>query len=139
MVIQFLTFGSYSLSDQVSLCCFAGRLKIRCRSLLIQICEAEGVQILKGVVSKDHVHMHVEYRPSQDVSTLVKILKGRLQIEFPELKKHYWGRHFWAIGFGCWSGPPRGTGNITDEMVNGYLGYHRNPNDNNHGNFIIED
>jgi len=36
-------------------------------------------------------------------------------MEFPELKKRYWGRHFWAIGFGCWS-----TGNITDEMVNEY-------------------
>jgi putative transposase len=37
-------------------------------------------------------------------------------MEFPELKKRYWGSHFWAIGFGCWS-----TENITDEIVNGYL------------------
>ena len=115
-----------------------GDVKIRCRTILIQICESEGVQILKGVVSKDHVHMHIEYRPSQDVSTLVKLMKGRssrkLQIEFPELKKRYWGRHFWAIGFGCWS-----TGNITDEMVNQYLEHHRNPNESNNDNFIIED
>ena len=45
------------------------------------------VQILKGVVPKDHIHMHIEYRPFQDVSTLVKLMKGRssrkLQIEFP--------------------------------------------------------
>ena len=64
--------------------------------------------------------MHIEYRPSQYISTLVKLLKGRssrkLQMEFPDLKKRYWGRHFWAIGFGCWS-----TGNITDEMVDEYL------------------
>jgi putative transposase len=114
-----------------------GDIKQRCRSLLIQICEAEDVQILKGVVSKDHIHMHIEYRPSQDISSLVKFLKGRssrkLQIEFPELKKRYWGRHFWAIGFGYWS-----TGNITDDMVNEYLEHHRNPSDNNSGNFIIE-
>ena len=106
--------------------------------MLIQICEAEDIQILKGVVSKDHIHMHLEYRPNQDVSTIVKLLKGRssrkLQMEFPELKKRYWGRHFWAIGFGCWS-----TGNITDEMVNEYLEQHRNPNDKNTSNFIIED
>ena len=93
---------------------------MRCRTILIQICEAVGVQILKGVVSKDHIHMQLEYRPTQDVSTLVKLMKGRssgkLQIEFPDLKKRYWGRHFWAIGFGCWS-----IGNITDEMVNQYL------------------
>ena len=76
-----------------------GDIKMRCRTLLIQICEAEDIQILKGVVSKDHVHMHIEYRPSQDISTIVKHFKGRssrkLQMEFPELKKRYWGRHFW--------------------------------------------
>jgi len=65
-------------------------------------------------------------------------MKGRtsrkLQMEFPELKTRYWGRHFWAIGFGCWS-----TGNITDEMVNEYLEHRRNPNESNNENFIIED
>jgi len=70
-----------------------GDVQKRCRAVLIEVCDAEGVQILKGVVSKDHVHMHLEYRPSQDVSTLVKKLKGRgsrkLQLEFPELKKKY--------------------------------------------------
>lgn len=113
-------------------------IKTRCRTLLIQICEAEDIQILKGVVSKDHIHMHIEYRPSQDISTIVKKLKGRssrkIQMEFPELKKKYWGQHFWAIGFGCWS-----TGNITDEMVNEYLEHHRNPNSSNNTNFIIEE
>ena len=115
-----------------------GDIKIRCRTILIQVCEAEDIKILKGVVSKDHVHMHIEYRPSQDISTIVKLLKGRssrkLQMEFSELKKRYWGRHFWAIGFGCWS-----TGNITEEMVNEYLEHHRSPNDNRNENFIIED
>jgi len=37
-----------------------GDIQIRCRSLLIQICDSEQVKILKGVVSKDHVHMHIE-------------------------------------------------------------------------------
>lgn len=114
-----------------------GDIKIRCRSILIQICEAEDVQILKGVVSKDHVHMHIEYSPSQSISELVRRLKGRssrkLQQEFPELNKRYWGRHFWAIGFGCWS-----TGNITDEMVNEYLEHHRKPSSDDQSNFIIE-
>jgi len=47
--------------------------------------------------------MHIEYLKSQDISTLVKLMKGRasrkIQMEFPELKKRYWGRHFWGIGF----------------------------------------
>ncbi|GFO73513.1 putative transposase [Bathymodiolus japonicus methanotrophic gill symbiont] len=40
-----------------------GDIKKRCRELIIQVCDAEDVQILKGVVSKDHVHMHIEYPP----------------------------------------------------------------------------
>lgn len=36
-----------------------GDIKIRCRTILIQVCESEGIQILKGVVSKDHIHIHI--------------------------------------------------------------------------------
>ncbi len=80
-------------------------LKVRWRSILIQVCQSEDIVILKGVVSADHVHMHIEYRPSQSLSDIIKKLKGRssrkLQQEYPELKSRYWGRHFWAIGYGC--------------------------------------
>ena len=114
-----------------------GDIQKRCRSILQQISESEDVIILKGVVSKDHIHIHINYLPSLSLSDLVKKLKGRssrkLQQEFPELRKRYWGQHFWAIGFGCWS-----TGNITDEMVNEYLEHHRKPKENNDDNFILE-
>ncbi len=68
-----------------------GDIQKRCRELLIQICDSEDVKILSGVVSKDHVHMHIEYAPKQSISELVKRLKGRtsrmLQSEFPALAK----------------------------------------------------
>ena len=68
-----------------------GDIKVRCRDLLVQICDAEDVRILKGVVSKDHVHMHIEYPPKTSLSDLVKRLKGRasrrLQEEYPTLRK----------------------------------------------------
>ena len=99
-----------------------GDVQKRVRSLIIQICESEDVQILKGVVSKDHVH--VEYPPRVKISDLVKRIKGRssrrIQEEFPDLRKRFWGRHFWAIGYGAWS-----TGNISDKMVDEYLEHHR--------------
>jgi len=38
-----------------------GDLQERCRDILVQICNSEDVRILKGVVSKDHIHMHIEY------------------------------------------------------------------------------
>ena len=83
-----------------------GDIQLRCRSILVQVCDAEDVVILKGVVSKDHIHL--EYRPSLSISDLVKKLKGRsfrkLQQEFPELRKRYWsaflGNRFWILEYG---------------------------------------
>jgi putative transposase len=113
-----------------------GDIQKRCRELIIQICDAEDVKILKGVVSKDHVHMYIEYPPSKSVSDLVR-LKGRtsrlLQQENPELQKRYWGKHFWAIGYGAWS-----TGNITEELVSEYLEHHRQPSNQDYDNFFLE-
>ena len=114
-----------------------GDIQLRCRELIIQICDAEDVRILKGVVSKEHVHMLIEYPPKTSLSDLVKRLKGRtsrrLQEEFPQLRKQYWSRHFWAIGYGAWS-----TGNITEEVVKKYLEHHRHPSNREAGDFILE-
>ncbi len=114
-----------------------GEIQKRCRELIIQICDSEDIKILKGVVSKDHVHMHIEYPVSKSMSDIVKRLKGRtsriLQIEFSELKRRYWGKHFWAIGYGAWS-----TGNVTDEMVQEYLEHHRDKGNIETGNIILE-
>ena len=114
-----------------------GDVQSRCRELLIQVCEAQDVRILKGVLSKDHIHMHLEYPPSLAISDLVKRLKGRssrkLQQEFPELRKRYWGKHFWGIGYGAWS-----TGNLTDEMVNEYLDHHEDRTQGENPDFIME-
>lgn len=114
-----------------------GDIQKRCRELIIQVCEVEEVDILKGVVSKDHVHIHIEYPPRTSISQLVKRMKGRssklLQQEFPVLRKKYWGRHFWATGYGAWS-----TGNITDEMVQAYLEHHRSKEDDDDSDFILE-
>jgi putative transposase len=115
-----------------------GEVQQRCRELIIQICDAEDVVILKGVVSKDHIHMHVEYPASLSISDLAKRLKGRtsrlLQQEFPHLAKRYWGKHFWAIGYGAWS-----TGNITEELVQEYLEHHRHPSNQHRDTFIMEE
>jgi putative transposase len=111
-----------------------GDVQKRCRELLIQLCDSEDVRILKAVVSKDHVHMHLEYPPKTSVGDLIKRLKGhtsrKLQMEFPWIEKRYWGRHFWAAGYGAWS-----TGNITDSMVQEYLEHHRDSS--NEGNDVI--
>ncbi len=81
-----------------------GDVQRRCRDLLVQVCDSEDVRILKGVVSKDHIHIHVEYPPSLSVSDFVKRLKNRtfwmFQKEFPMLRKCCWSRYFLPVVFG---------------------------------------
>ncbi len=100
-----------------------GEVQLRCRDIIRQVCNVMDVQIIKGVVSKDHVHLHLSYPPKISISDLMRRIKGRsskkLQEEFPHLKKQYWGRHFWSIGYGAWS-----TGNITQKMIDEYLDHH---------------
>jgi putative transposase len=95
------------------------------------------VKILKGAVGKEHIHMLIEYPPSKSISDLVKHLKGRtsrmLQQEYTELKRRYWGRHFWAIGYGAWS-----TGNVSESVVQEYLEHHRESSNQDSENFLLD-
>jgi putative transposase len=79
------------------------QIGLRLRELVRQICDAKDIDIIKGAVSKDHVHLYISYPPHLSISDIVKSLKGRtsrkIQQEFPHLKKQYWGQHFWAIGY----------------------------------------
>src|SRR5215210_9213107 len=78
-----------------------GDVQLGCRDLIRQTCDRLDIQILKGVVSKDHVHLHLSYPPKLSVSDIAKRLKGRsariLLEEFGELGKRYWGGYFWGI------------------------------------------
>ena len=113
-----------------------GDIQVRCRDLIRQTCDSLDIQILKGVVSKDHIHLHLSYPPKLSISEILKRLKGRsakiLLLEYSELKKRYWGGHLWGIGYGAWS-----TGNITDEMIQEYLNHHKD-GPNSDQNFILE-
>ena len=113
-----------------------GDIQIRCRELIRQTCDSLDIQILKGVVSKDHIHLHISYPPKLSISEILKRIKGRsakiLLVEYSELKKRYWGGHLWGIGYGAWS-----TGNITDETIQQYLDHHKE-GPNSDQNFILE-
>jgi putative transposase len=70
----------------------------RYRYILREVCDAHDIRMLKGVVSKDHIHMHLSYPAKLSISEIVKRLKGRssrvLINEYPELKKRYWANIF---------------------------------------------
>ena len=98
----------------------------RVRELVRQTCEAFEIRILKGVVSKDHVHILVSAPPEMAPSEIMRRIKGRtsskLFEEFPTLKKRYWGRHFWARGYFCAT-----VGEVSEEMIKAYLEHHFEP------------
>ena len=72
-----------------------GEIARRVREIVRQECSVMEVEILKGHVSKDHVHLLVGYAPSPSVSKMVQRLKGksswRLLQEFPEIQKKVLG------------------------------------------------
>ncbi len=79
-----------------------GDIAERVRDLAGETCEAFEIRIVKGVVSKDHIHILVSCLPSMAPSEIMRRIKGRtsskLFEEFPHVKKRYWGRHFWGGG-----------------------------------------
>ena len=112
-------------------CVLTGDLGLRVRELVRQTCEHLEIEILRGVVSKDHVHLLVSAPPTLSPSEIMRRLKGRTATkifqEFSHIKKRYWGQYFWARGYFCVT-----SGELTKEMIQEYLKHHfeRNPNDN---------
>ena len=97
-----------------------GEVGLRVREVIRQVCRAEEVDILKGHVSKDHVHLFVSIPPQVTISRLVQRVKGKsshaLLAEYSHLRKAFWGRHLWARGYFCCS-----SGNVTDEVIAQYI------------------
>jgi putative transposase len=92
------------------------------------------VKIMKGHVSKDHVHLLVSIPPQVTISRLMQWLKGKtahkIMLEFPHIKKHYWGPHMWARGYFCCS-----TGNVTAEIIAEYI---KNQQDDRDDDFRVD-
>ena len=97
-----------------------GKIAARTRELIRMICKNNDVEILSGYVSKDHIHLLLSVPPHLSISKLIQYLKGntsyKLQQEYKELNKQYWGRHLWARGYFVAT-----TGNVTDETVMEYI------------------
>ena len=100
-----------------------GDVALRLRELVRQTCTAFDIEILRGVVSKDHVHLLLSSPPTLSPSEIMRRIKGRtsskLLEEFPYLKKRYWGRHFWGRGYFSTT-----SGAITDDVILQYLENH---------------
>ena len=110
-----------------------GRIAERTREIIRQSCNSMNVIIIKGAISKEHVHLLVSCPPSLSVSKLVQQLKGKtsrvLLSEYKELKKRYWGQHLWSTGYFV-----RSVGTVTQSTIKEYI---ENQQDEYEENFKI--
>jgi len=97
-----------------------GEVGVSVRNWVREICAELEVEIIKGHVSRDHVHLFVSSPPHISPSQLMQRIKGKtsrkLMMEYSHLRRRCWGRHVWARGFFVAS-----SGNITDEVIMEYI------------------
>ena len=97
-----------------------GEIAKRARELIREVCRTWDVEIIRGHVSKDHVHIFVSVPPHISVSKLMQSIKGKssrkMMSEFKHLSREFWGRHIWGRGYFVAS-----SGNVTDEVIMQYI------------------
>ena len=78
-----------------------GRVKTDVHSILKELCAHKQVEILEGVVSRDHVHICVKIPPKISVSSFMGYLKGKSALmifdKHPDMRQG--DRHLWARGY----------------------------------------
>jgi putative transposase len=98
-----------------------GELGKKVRDIIRQLCEWKKIEILEGNIQIDHIHLVLEIPPKYSISEAVGFLKGKSAIKLfdfhLELKRRYWGRHFWAKGY-CVS-----TVGLDEAQIRNYVRY----------------
>ena len=89
------------------------------RAVIRQLCDWRRIEIVEGSVQIDHIHLILSIPPKYSVSEAIGFLKGKSAIKIfdmnQELKRRYWGRHFWAKGY-CVS-----TIGLNEEQIRQYV------------------
>ena len=96
------------------------QIKKDCELIFNNICNEQGYKIHALEIVDDHIHLFVEFHPSNSLSEVVQYLKGgssyRLFKLHPELKKRYWDGSLWSSGKFY-----RSVGNVTAETIKHYI------------------
>jgi putative transposase len=92
----------------------------RVRELIREICRGMDIEIVRGHVRPDHVHLMLSLPPSVAPSVAMQRIKGKtshhLLRDFRALGRVFWGRHVFARGYFVAT-----TGNVTDDVVKKYV------------------
>jgi putative transposase len=97
-----------------------GEVAVRLRDLIREICKSYDIEILKGHVRPDHVHLLLSVPPTMSPSRVMNAIKGkssnRLMRDFRVLDRQFWGRHLWSRGYFVAT-----SGNVTDDTLKRYI------------------
>jgi putative transposase len=116
----------------------SGEIGRRVRELVRRICASLDVEIIKGNIRQDHVHLLVSVPPTLSVSKLVQRMKGVtsrvLLQENKGLNKAFWGRHLWSRGYFVAS-----VGEVTEEIISKYIENQHNMERDEDADFKVEE
>ena len=92
----------------------------RTRELIREIWRSHDIEIVRGHIRPDHVHLLLSVPPTLAPSRVMQAVKGKtshhLMRDFSTMRKTFWGKHFWARGYFVAS-----SGNVTDEVIAKYI------------------
>ena len=79
-----------------------GEVRKEIGEIIRKLCEYKEVELVKGSIGIDHVHMYVKIPPKLAVSRFMGYLKGKSALmifdKHPEMVRNS-NRHFWAKGY----------------------------------------
>lgn len=82
---------------------FTGEVREFLRDEIKKLCMWMKVEIIEGHVCKDHIYICIAIPPKYSVSEVMATIKGKSDIrvfnKFPDMRKKYWGSHFWSRGY----------------------------------------
>ena len=88
--------------------------------MFMYVCKENEFEIIKGHISKYHVHLPISVPPHLSISKLVQYLKDKNSYKMLQenlgLSKIFWCRHLWARGYFV-----AASGFVTDEMIMEYI------------------
>lgn len=101
-----------------------GNMEIQIKQLLMDVAEENDIEVVKMETDKDHVHMLINYSPTQSILQVVRLLKQvstyriwRQGHNAKYLAKCFWEEQtFWSDGYFASS-----VGNISKAMVEQYI------------------
>lgn len=87
--------------------------------IISTVCKISGVDLIRGGVCPDHVHIYVSIPPKMSVSSVMSRIKGKSALmifdRHPEYRDKY-GRHFWARGYYVET-----IGQVNEETIKKYI------------------